>query len=312
MENDYLLSLVIPTNGVKEWVFPVLDSIYSQEVDEDKFEVIVTDNGQNDDFYHLMMDYSLQHSNLVYKRTTSKLFSNQIEGFKLATGHFIKFVNHRFQLKQGALNYLINFVKSNILERPITYFLNGTTEIAKNNNSINPFDEFVYGLKNYSSWSGGVSCWREDLKNVLENDINSELFPHVKFVFLYDENKKYKIDNNILFEEIPDNSLKKGNYDLFFAFGIEYVELIKNLRKQGMIAISSEEFILKENENFLANMFLYFIIMKKPCSYNLDSVKTSLNRYYSLRRIRCKAIFNMISLTKRKIVRAIGELYAKK
>ena len=43
MEQRPLLSLCIATNGVSEWVFPVLDSIYSQEVDQSLYEVVVTD-----------------------------------------------------------------------------------------------------------------------------------------------------------------------------------------------------------------------------------------------------------------------------
>ena len=44
------LSLCIPTNGIVEWVFPALDSIYAEGVDNERFEVIVTDNGKNEDF----------------------------------------------------------------------------------------------------------------------------------------------------------------------------------------------------------------------------------------------------------------------
>lgn len=32
-------------NGVVEWVFPVLDGIYSQNCDDDQFEAVVTDDG---------------------------------------------------------------------------------------------------------------------------------------------------------------------------------------------------------------------------------------------------------------------------
>ena len=63
------LSLCLPTNGISEWVFPALDSIYSQEVNNDKFEVIVTDNGNNDEFRMDMEKYSKEHANLIYKKT---------------------------------------------------------------------------------------------------------------------------------------------------------------------------------------------------------------------------------------------------
>ena len=47
MEKNVLISLCMPTNGVIEWVFPVLDSIFGQGVDDNLYEVVVTDNGDN-------------------------------------------------------------------------------------------------------------------------------------------------------------------------------------------------------------------------------------------------------------------------
>ena len=61
----YLVSLCIPTNGVSEWVLPVLDSIYRDNVPENLFEVVVTDNGNNQAFESQMIDASKKHSNLV-------------------------------------------------------------------------------------------------------------------------------------------------------------------------------------------------------------------------------------------------------
>ena len=52
-----VVSLCLPTNGIIEWVFPVLDSIYRQNVDDSLFEVIVTDNGDNEQFRLKMIEY---------------------------------------------------------------------------------------------------------------------------------------------------------------------------------------------------------------------------------------------------------------
>lgn len=303
MSNEYLLSLVIPTNGVKEWVLPVLKSIYSQKVDERLFEVVVTDNGDSDEFYELMQNYCLVHSNFIYNRTKSKLFLNQIDGFKLANGRLIKFVNHRFKLKPGALEYLIDFSRKNFTSSPITYFLNGATDVAEKKYIISSFDSFMYGLKNYSSWSGGICCWKKDLEKILSNDTISNLFPHIVFITYYDSNRIYKIDNEPLFEEIPSGAKKKGNYDLFYAFGVEYVELIKELKNQELIDSITETFILKENEKFLAKMYLFYIVMKKESSYNFETVDTSLNRYYSLLRIRVLAYLEAVGVVWKKFLR---------
>ena len=92
------LSLCIPTNGVTEWVIPVLDSIYIQNIDQSLFEVIVTDNGDNQEFKNRIKEYKKKVDNLIYQETTANGFTNQINAFELARGALIKFVNHRDSL----------------------------------------------------------------------------------------------------------------------------------------------------------------------------------------------------------------------
>ena len=101
------VSFCVPTNGIKEWVIPVLDSIYCTNADIEEFEVIITDNGNDKDFYETMLDYCKDKSNCIYKRTDAIQFLNQIEAFKMASGKLIKFVNHRHTLVDGAVQYLI-------------------------------------------------------------------------------------------------------------------------------------------------------------------------------------------------------------
>ena len=81
-----LLSLCIPTNGVIEWVRPVLDNIFSQGINEELYEVVVCDNGNDLKFEQMMREYEIVHNNLVYRKTTAYQFYNQIEAFKIASG----------------------------------------------------------------------------------------------------------------------------------------------------------------------------------------------------------------------------------
>lgn len=50
MREKQLVSFCIPTNGIVEWVFPVINTILSQGVDADLFEIVITDNGKNEEF----------------------------------------------------------------------------------------------------------------------------------------------------------------------------------------------------------------------------------------------------------------------
>ena len=119
------LSLCLPTNGVTEWVIPSLDSIYAENMDDDKFEVIVTDNGGNLLFEKIMTDYAKRHDNLLYKKTDAYMFDNQLEALKFAKGDYMKFVNHRSLWKPGRLQYMYEFLEKYETEKPVIYFANG-------------------------------------------------------------------------------------------------------------------------------------------------------------------------------------------
>ena len=64
-----LLSLCIPTNGVVEWFFPVLDSILSQGVDSKLYEIVVVDNGNNPVFKERIKEYNSKSESLVYRES---------------------------------------------------------------------------------------------------------------------------------------------------------------------------------------------------------------------------------------------------
>ena len=96
-------------------------------------------------------------------------FLNEIESYKRANGEFIKFVNHRTLLVDGALQKLVDFVKTNRKEKPIVYFANGALKIQKEVHYYNSFDKFVRNLSYWSSLSTGMAIWIEDFLKLPED-----------------------------------------------------------------------------------------------------------------------------------------------
>ncbi len=301
---ETILSLVIPTNGIVDWVCQVVESIYMQDVNENLYEVIITDNGSNKEFEHWIKQYTKLHSNLIYKKTNAVLFMNQIEAFKLANGKFIKFVNHRTKLLPGTLKKLLNFVYQNENKKPITFFSNNAfyPQYKSKEYFFSEFDQYIYGLSIYSSWSGGVSCWKSDLSWVLNNNLISDktLFPHMKFILLKDNDRKYQINNDLLFEEIKAEA-KKGKYDVFYAFSVEYINIMSDLLKKEYIDKITFDYIYKKNEEFLVNIFTDYVLLKNVCSYDLSTAKEMLNINYSYNRIKILSLKNLILKIPKKI-----------
>lgn len=209
MEKETYLSLCIPTNGVIEWVIPVIESIYAQECDHGQFEVIVTDNGSNDEFRVRMLEIASRYKNFIYRRTDAFMFLNQIEAFKLAKGQLIKFVNHRMILIPGSVKYLVTFAQQNTKDKPVVYFSNGILNKKTKLEECNSFDGFVRTLSYWSSWSGGTAIWKRDFENIdLARPFN-KLFPHTDIVFSNKTHDHYMIDDTVLMDTLPTDETKK-------------------------------------------------------------------------------------------------------
>lgn len=285
-----LLSLCIPTNGIIELIFPVLESIYAQtEVDMSLFEVIVMDNGDNQEFKSKIREYATQHKNLVYRETELKGFLSESECYKEASGVFIKFINHRTKLLPNSISYFIDFIKRNEVEKPSIYFTNGVIKQEKVVVEYNNFDSYVKNLHVWSSWSTGMGFWKEDFDNIPKDVEFNELYPHTTILFAERNKSKYIIDNVTLLDEIPISHANKGRYNLFNAFGVEYLGIICDLLRDGSISTETFLSVKKDNFRFVANLYLDLVILKHPCSYDLSGRKNSLNVFYNYSKVKLMA-----------------------
>ena len=101
------LSVVIPIYNVGEFVPRCLDSIYSQGIDENLFEVICVNDGSTDNSSAVVKDYALRHENLVLIEQANQGVSvARNNGLDAAKGEFVTFVDPDDSLCEGALGKL--------------------------------------------------------------------------------------------------------------------------------------------------------------------------------------------------------------
>lgn len=298
--NKPILSLCLPTNGIIEWVFPVLDSIYSQDVDVDLFEVIVTNNGNNNQFHKMMLEYAEKHKNLIYKATDAYMFHNQLEALKLASGEYLKFINHRAILSENSILQMISIIKKNLEDKPVMYFSNG---VLKCDYTLNSFDGFVRELGCYASWTTGVGIWKSDYDRLSADLYIDKISPHSCILFANREKGKYKIYNFIFAEEIEKDHKKKGTYDLFKAFGVEELFITQKLYIEGNISSLTLKKVKNDYRKFLADLYFEFVIKKQPCSYDLKGFDDAMGIYFNKYDIVLLAYFNVIKSLIKKIIR---------
>lgn len=273
-----IISLCLPTNGVIEWVFPVLDSIYRQNVDDSLFEVVVTDNGDNDEFKCMMEEYSKEKINLIYKKTNAYMFHNQLEALKLGSGEYLKLINHRGIFVDGALSEMISIIQRYRREKPVIYFSNNS---IKEKLELNSFDAFVRHLGIYASWTTGVGIWKSDYDKLPADIKIDKISPHSCILFAERQKDKYVISNLCFSKEIESGHVNKGTYDLFKAFGVEELSITQNLYIDGDISADTLKSVKKGYKRFLQGCYYDFVIRKQPCSYDLSGFDDAMGIYFN-------------------------------
>lgn len=273
-EYSPILSLCIPTNGIVEWVVPLIESIYFQNVDNALFEVVITDNGDSEKLSQILSKY--EYPNLYYYHTTSKGFTNQINAFEKCNGLFCKMLNHRSRLLPGSIDKMISIIRKYKDDMPILYFAEGHAN-GGNFISCDSVDDFVCKLSFWVSWSAGTGAWKKDLKDISGKSINV-MFPHMVFLFGLRKESKYVIWNES-YEEMA-NDTGKGGYDLFKTFGVTLLDVLNELRISERISANTFISVKKELFKFLIKLYLNEVLLPTKHTFILQNIQESVSVYF--------------------------------
>lgn len=274
MENVYL-SICIPTNGRIEILKNTLDSIYTNcTVPFSDFEVVLSDNSKNDELEILLKSY--QHfPNIVYSKTNCEGFLNSINALKLGSGKFLKLHNNYTLFSNQGLSKFVSFVKQEELLKPLIFFKSSGIDKLRRYNS---FDAFNSDLSFWSSWSSGFSIWKEDFSKISDIEVN-KMFPHTSLFFSQYSKDSFVINDYVYFEnqEVP----KKGGYNLFRTFAVDYLGMIEQTMIKNYISIKTFEKIKEDLFfNFLTSWYYNTKISKNEYTFNLDNIRENLQIYY--------------------------------
>jgi len=162
--------------------------------------------------------------------------------------------------------------------KPTMFFTDGSLG-KKTIEEYNNFNDFIFALSYFSSWSTGFSIWKVDFQK--NNTIAyNQMFPHTSLLFnLYDQSS-YIVNDMKMF--INQTVNKKGGYNLFETFAIKYLEMVEDLLINKHITKKTFEYIKHDlYRNFLIVWYCNTKILKNDYTYNLKDIKKSMQSYYS-------------------------------
>lgn len=276
-DNKPLLSICLPTNGAVQFVTKALDSIYAQEdVDKTKYEVFITDNGQDSQLEASLEPY-MKYGNLRYLKTNDKGFLNLITCLKLGNGLFCKMLNHRSVLIPGSLQAWIDMVDQYKDTQPVIYCtdhnLKGDDVIFCHN-----FNSFIRTMSYWSSWSAGIGVWDKD-KQILDKIECNEMFPNASLLFEMRQDGEYVIWNK-KYQDMEDEPTK-GGYNIFHTFAVIYLDLLKDLENRGRIRTETFNVVRKDLLHFLSIWYYRIYLRKNSFTFDTSNFKEHMLVYYT-------------------------------
>ena len=201
---------------------------------------------------------------------------NSINALKIGRGSFLKLHNNYTMFTNGFFYLFIDFIKQEKEINALVFFKNSGKEVLR---SYNSFDVFNSDLSFWNSWSSGFSIWKADF-DILEGVEVNKMFPHTS-LFLSQFDKKTFILNDVIYfenQEVP----KKGGYDLFKTFAVDYLGMIEDAMIKGCLSKKTFDKIKKDLfYDFLAVWYSNTKIIKNDYTFHLDDIKHSVSIYYS-------------------------------
>ena len=175
--------------------------------------------------------------------------------------------------------------------------------MLKRDITCSSFDEFVANLARFASWTTGVGIWKEDYRRIPSDQVFDRISPHSAILFSERKKSEYLILNQVFSAEIESDHSKKGNYDLFKAFGVEEPFITQKLYIDGDITAATFKTVKKDYRNMVAGLYWDFCIRKKPCSYDLGGFNDAMGIYFDKYDILMRAFCIGLVRQMKKIIR---------
>lgn len=173
-----LFSIVIPAYNAMGKIHIPLDSIYSQGISMDKFEVICVDDSSPDPAsIKCLEDYKATHNltnmRIIQHKENRRQGGARNTGVMAATGHYVMFIDQDDYFADGALNQVVKQLEDADLDMVMWdhtfHKYNRTTERQYASNHEKIVDGMTFILENEYTWAPwGYSYRREFL---LENNL---------------------------------------------------------------------------------------------------------------------------------------------
>ena len=275
-----VLSICIPTRNRANYLDITLARLTSEKVflDSDKVEIILSDNCSEDNTGEVCLKYvSKFPCKIKYIKQEKNIDDrNFIEVLKLAKGKYAKLHNDTLYFYENMLGTLVSVLENSSF---VTCFILNN---ADQNNEIDVvnfenFDKFIAEKTYFCTWIGGFCVNVEAFKNLDTPDRFSELqLAQVDILARLTKQNPINLISGRLFIQNP--LLNKGGYNIAHIFGENFIIILKQLIKEGIISKKTYDKVIKET--LLRHINYYHFDYHKKYKFHKGGYFKYLFKYY--------------------------------
>lgn len=275
---DYpIISICIPTYKRPEILKRTILSILSENIDTNILDICITDNSKTNETKDMIDNEFANTVNLHYRKTYCEGFMNSIEALKYGDGVFLKLHNDYSMFKKGELKNFVNTVLSHIDDKPVLFFSMGALKKEKKIEYFCNFNDFLYDIHYYSTWSSAFCVWRRDLDIFLSKNIDIDnMFPHTSILYYLTYSSLYVVDD---YEYVDNLSLKKkGGYNLPDNFARIYLTMTQKLLDNKIICKNTYDKIENGIIKFIAQWYSIVENHKDTYYFSFDNDERTIKK----------------------------------
>ncbi len=265
-----LVSICIPTYGRVEILHNTLDSIFSQNVNVELYEVCISDNSPTDETKEMLQKFFSDKTNICYSKSKCEGYYNSIEALKLGKGKFLKLHNNYSKFKPKMFEHFTNTLIKYENKMPVLFF--AFCSISQNGQfaEYTSFDAFINKISYFSTWSTSFGIWKYEFDIIIEKNLDlDKMFPHTSLLFALTEKESFVIDNARYFDN--QDVGKKGGYNLPETFGTRYLTMCKSLLDTKKITEATFQKIKDGILHFVADWYVNIIYFNNKYSFSFEN-----------------------------------------
>ena len=290
MNNECLLSIIVPVYNVEKYIRSCIESIFRQNLDENVFEVIIVNDGTQDNSMEIIQDIIASHSNIiVINQENLSLSVARNNGIAKASGEYILMPDSDDLLIEDSLSVLLEKAVSTMADLVVADFLEMTDEEIENNKVINQ-KEFKFIEKSsrelFLQDLNPRQCyvWRTLFRRNFLLDNNIKFVPGIRYQDVPFTHECYLKAKKCLRAYLLLNIYRRGHESATFSFNkkkaFDLCIAIESTWKLRNINQMSSEVSMKLNDDIFTSFSLLMYLML----YGIDSFSDRLEIFRFLKK----------------------------